>query len=269
MTATSDVPDVFFGVYDPWTEEDRRRFAAKQPRPNALIVERRVRDVGFLDELSGIRRLHIRTRLKSLAPILRCEHLEYLSFQDGHSTEPIDASQLPRLSFLDVNCTAGIESIAHHPRLEVLRGSVRGHRSLDWLAAVSHLREVTLSGRSQKVDASVFAGLGQLRILELDDSLLIEPDLSWIGDFTEPRLEELSLTIARGRTVDLAPLAKLPELCCLYLCGDTRFVNVETVLALPRLEWLEIYGDLDPSAQRALDIRRRELALAENRASPE
>lgn len=237
------VPDRFFTMDDPWDARYQERFSDRNPAPNAMTLGRGVRDVSFLNQLRGIRRLHVETKLKNIAPILCHGELEYLSFLFGGSSQPICVSDLPNLWFLDFhNLKGAAEGVSGHQGIEMLQGFVeKGEPSVGWVATLPRLEDVIFHGhgRGQTIDPTPFVEVPRLKRLTLA-SLFIR-DMNWLERMNPVGLQLLQLSFGTGETVDLASIARLVNLQKFTIEGrNLTYVNSDALLAAPKLSWVEI-----------------------------
>ncbi len=195
----------FVSVDDEWTPEHARRY--RERACSGVRVHARLRDLGFLRDLPGLRSVVVDAPVRDDTAVFDCAGVEHLMLLD-RCRKNLSAERLPDLRYLDLDDRSGLESAVAARRLErlVVYGW-KGDR-LDWLTCPS-LREVHFVGKKQVVDANGLAQVGTLEAVSFAGVAL--RDLGFTVSL--PKLEELALEargVSEATPLDLSPLASVP-----------------------------------------------------------
>ena len=222
---------------------------AKAREVGAVALRLDVRDLGFLEQLPGIRYLHLRSDGRPpLEPVGALRNLRALILEVGAQRGEIDLRAFPRLRWLRV----GLGGKGGAAMLSTIEG---GHRTLEWLA-VSETRARTA--------AAIAGGFPSLRSLAVG----FADSLRELGPLRErtPRLRTLgfhltdlrsltgieglpieALTVFAGPLADLGPIRDLRRLRYARLLAP-RVVSIEPLREHPSLRILELSIAGEPAA---------------------
>jgi hypothetical protein len=221
---------------------DAADIVAKAREVGAVALRLDVRDLSLLEELPGVRYLHLRSdRRPSLDPVASLRGLRALIIETSALVGQLDVVGFPDLRWLRL-------SVGGKGGAAALHTMARGHPTLEWLA-VSETRS--------KTAAAIAAGFPRLRSLRIHFADILR-ELGSLGDaapgllslelmLTDIRslvgIEELAdlqaLDVFGGPLADLAPLRDLRRLRYARLLVP-RVTSIEPLRDHPSLRMLEL-----------------------------
>lgn len=197
-------------------------------------------NLGFLEELEGLRFLEVRGKVADDLAAFRHVELEELTLATG-SRRRVPEVVRPRLKALCVTDRPGVEVAQRWPNLERIRiGGWRG-ADLGQVAGAQRLNRVYLEAKRQR---GTLRGLetctALTELISINYAVEDTAPLSGLHNLREVRLMAASPTPSHSR-VSFADLAG-PELTKIWISNARNLLDFDALRSLPRLRELRLIG---------------------------
>jgi hypothetical protein len=199
-------------------------------------------DVSVLTGLTGLRYLSSSVRDADDSVVESLVELEWLDLLT-RSKQPVDLAALTRLTSAALDDRPGLTGFPASLRQASL--ALSGRPDLSWLSGLTNLQAVKVEGMGQRVTLTGLGRLDHLTALVVDEALVETAEALAL-----PALERAQFTASEpgDSTFDGAVLAGCESLRWVTVRGPGTVINVDAVLALPRLERCAIIGRDKPPA---------------------
>lgn len=197
-------------------------------------------DASVLSGLADLRYLSSSVRDADDSAVESLVGLEWLDLLT-RSQQPLDLSALTRLRTANLDDRPGLTGFPPSLRHASLAYS---HRlDLGWVSGLPNIESVKAEALGQRVTLTGLGRLGHMTRLWIDEGLV---DTAEALDLPALEFGEFTASQPGDGTFDCAVLGGCQSLRWLTVRGPRAVVNVDAVLALPRLERLAVIGGEKP-----------------------